>query len=997
MSQAILYNHFKNNPKDDMEVLLCEDLKEAHELESVAKFFNKDALVFPDFRASFGDDLRSYKEELQELLAALRVYYTAKKKPLIISPLKTLLFPFPKKELLQSIIVEFGSELDLKSFKEQMLFWGYTFVDMVQVEGEISHRGDILDIFVPAAKNPVRISLFDNEVEQIKEFTLETQRTTGEELDGIEIRSAFFALDEATFSMLDQKVQNSEFDALSKDIASLGFWHLEELAENFLQNKAVKRIHSLEESLQDAYGINKPTISRDFFENLDILEENDRVRELVVASAEQLLKVHKDKKITLIAANTATIKQAGIYDTQRIDVVQAPYILNIITDEELVVSLNKPERKRRRRKSSILLDDLKAGDYVVHEDYGVGIFEKIEQAEVLGGVKDFLVIKYVGDDKILLPVENLDYIDRYIAGGGAVPVLDRLGKGSFGKLKAKVRKRLLEIAGQIVNTAAARALIKAPKITLSKKELQEFQALSGFEYTEDQTQAVNEILSQMGSGHIMDRLLSGDVGFGKTEIALNTIYAAYKSGYQSAFIVPTTLLSAQHFRSLDERFKDLGIRYAKLDRFVGTKEKNAIIKGLESGEIDCVVGTHTLFGLRFKNLGVVIIDEEHKFGVKQKEKIKELYHSVHLLSMSATPIPRSLNQALSSIKTMSQLLTPPSERQGVRTFVKEYDEKLIKEVILRELRRGGQVFYVHNSIDHMPIKMGEIKVLLPDLRVLMLHSKISAVQTEKELLKFEAGEYDMMIATSIIESGIHMPRVNTIIVDGADRFGIADLHQLRGRVGRGSYEGFAYFIVQNKQNLTDEAKKRLLALESNSFLGSGSVLAHHDLEIRGGGNLVGDAQSGHIKNIGYSLYLRMLEDAIKELSNTTEVQKVKVDIKLTISAYISDEIIQEDRLRLDIYRRLSQCESAVEIYEIEEEMIDRFGELDTPTKQFIELMVIKLLAIEKKIKSIMNYGQNITITYLNNSKESIKSQSKDDDDILKATLYYLRNNKPKVL
>ena len=297
----------------------------------------------------------------------------------------------------------------------------------------------------------------------------------------------------------------------------------------------------------------------------------------------------------------------------------------------------------------------------------------------------------------------------------------------------------------------------------------------------------------------------------------------------------------------------------------------------------------------------------------------------------------------------------------------------------------------------MPIKMGEIKALLPELRILMLHSKISAVETEKELLKFEAGEYDLMIATSIIESGIHMPRVNTIIVDGADRFGIADLHQLRGRVGRGSYEGFAYFIVQNKETLTDEAKKRLLALESNSFLGSGSVLAHHDLEIRGGGNLVGDAQSGHIKNIGYSLYLKMLEDAIKELSNTVQTQRAKVDIKLSISAYISDEVVQEDRLRLDIYRRLSQAESAIEIYEIEEEVIDRFSEIDTPTKQFFELMVIKLLAIEKKIKSITNYGQNITFTYFNDAKETIKSESKDDDDIIKATLYYLRNNKPKVL
>ncbi|MBC8236818.1 MAG: DEAD/DEAH box helicase, partial [Helicobacteraceae bacterium] len=753
---------------------------------------------------------------------------------------------------------------------------------------------------------------------------------------------------------------------------------------------------NLDAVLVDAYGINEPQLSRECFE-LELLPQSDDFKELVVADLNALLKIHKDKKITIIAANKAVMKQVGLFDISNVTAVYASYILNIISKDELVISLNKPDKKRRRRKSAILLDDLKKGDYVVHEDYGVGIFENIEQMEILGGIKDFIVIKYIGDDKILLPVENLDFIDRYIASGGSTPVLDRLGKGSFGKLKEKVKKRLFEIAGAILNTAAARALIKAPKISVDKKDLKEFQALSGFEYTEDQTQSINEILEQTSSGHIMDRLLSGDVGFGKTEVAMNAIFACFKSGYQTALIVPTTLLSSQHYHSLAERFDDLGIRVAKLDRFVPTKDKKNIIKALAIGELDAVVGTHSLFGLEFKKLGMVIIDEEHKFGVKQKEKIKELYHNVHMLSMSATPIPRSLNQALSSIKTMSQLLTPPSERQGVRTFVKEYEEKLVKEVILRELRRGGQVFYVHNSIDHMPIKLGELKALLPNLRVVMLHSKISALKTEKELLKFEAGEYDLMIATSIIESGIHMPKVNTILVDGADRFGMADLHQLRGRVGRGHVEGFAYFIVQNKETLTDEAKKRLLALESNSFLGSGSVLAHHDLEIRGGGNLVGDAQSGHIKNIGYSLYLRMLEDAIKELSNTKESKKVKVDIKLTISAYISDEVVCEDRLRLDIYRRLSQCEEVVEIYEIEEELTDRFGELDTPTKQFIELMVIKLLALEKDIKTIMNYGQNITFTYFNDSKESVKSDSKDDDDIIKATLFYLRNNKRKVL
>ncbi len=996
MIQSKFYEYLKNNTKNVLDILICEDAKEADELKDVALFFERDVIVFPDLRAAYLDDLRSYKEELLALFNALRSYHEKDKKLLVISPLKTLLFPLPKAPLLEGFDIEFGSKIELKSFKEKMLRWGYSFVDIVQVEGEISFRGDIFDIYVPSQKNPYRISLFDDEVEEIKPFITESQRTIDEELDSIEVFPAFYALDDANYERISQEVENSKSDSFVKDIASLGFWYLNNLAENFLENKKALFIKDMQDSILEAYVLNAPQIEQELIETLHVIPEATSHTTLAVTDVPTLLKVHEKKKITLIAVNEAQIKAAGVYDTKELHVRTLPIILNIISDDELIISLNKPIKKKRRRKSSIILDDLKPGDYVVHEEYGVGVFEKIEQAEILGGVKDFVKIRYQGDDRVLLPVENLDTIDRYIASGG-LPSLDKLGKGGFGKLKEKVKKRLFEIAGEIINTAASRALIKAPVINTNKNDLKAFQKLAGFEYTADQSESIEEIISDLASGRIMDRLLSGDVGFGKTEVAMNAIFATVRAGYQAALIVPTTLLSSQHFASLAERFADSGIGIAKLDRFVTPKQKKVTLNALMDGSIQVVVGTHALFGTTFNKLGLVIIDEEHKFGVKQKEKLKHLYERVHLLSMSATPIPRSLNQALSSIKTMSQLLTPPSERQGVRTFVKAYEEKLIKEIIMRELRRGGQVFYVHNSIDNMPIKMGELKKILPNLRMVMLHSKISAVETEKELMKFEAGEYDLMLATSIIESGIHMPNVNTMIIDGADRFGIADLHQLRGRVGRGNQEGFAYFIVEDREKLTDESKKRLIALESNSFLGSGSVLAYHDLEIRGGGNLVGDAQSGHIKNIGYSLYLKMLEDAIKELSNTTESIKAKVDIKLTISAYLCDEIINTDRLRLELYRRLSQCEEPIEIYEIEEETIDRFGKLNTPTKQFFELMVIKLLALDKKIKTISSYAQNITIEYANGEKDTIKSASKDDDDIIKEVLNYLRNAKPKKL
>lgn len=995
MSQARLYEYLKKHPKKIPDILVCEDGKEAGELADVCVFLGIDYVVLPDFRAAWMDDLRPFGEELFALFAALRSYYDASKKPLIISPLKTLLFPVPKAELLRSFEIEFASRLDLSALKEQLLHWGYSFVDMVEMEGEVSHRGDIFDIYVPGSENPYRISLFDDEVEEIRVFDVETQRTEKEELASIGVTSAFFSLDGDQYKRFTRAVENAPSDSFVKDIASLGYWVLGDEGIDLCEGRTVVRIREMKSVIDEAYGSSQPALPRARFEG-EVIPDAEHYASLVAPNLETLRSVHKNKKFTLIAAGETQLKAAGVFDTKGVNVKTSGIVLNLIGPEEIIVSLNRHEKKRRRRKTSILLDDLKVGDYVVHEEYGVGIFEGIEQAEILGGIKDLVVIKYMGDDKLLLPVENLDTIDRYIA-SGSLPVLDRLGKGSFGKLKESVKARLFEIASEIVGIAASRALIKAPAIEVDMGELRGFQAAAGFDYTPDQSGAITAIVRDLSSGQIMDRLLSGDVGFGKTEVAMNAIFAAARGGYQSLLVVPTTLLSSQHYVSLKNRLGEFGIRVGKLDRFVSTKEKNAITKALSSGEIDCVVGTHALFGVSCAKLGLVIIDEEHKFGVKQKEKLKNLYENVHLLSMSATPIPRSLNQALSSIKTMSELLTPPSERLGVRTFVKNYDEKLIKEVILRELRRGGQVFYVHNSIDSMVIKSGELKAILPELRILILHSKIGANETEEELAKFAAREYDVLLATSIIESGIHMPTVNTMIIDGADRFGMADLHQLRGRVGRGHIEGYAYFIVDDKENLTEEAKKRLVALESNSFLGSGSMLAYHDLEIRGGGNLVGDAQSGHIKNIGYALYLRMLEDAIKLLTNQTTEARAKVDIKLTVSAFISDEVVHEDRLRLELYRRLSHCEEIAEVYDILEEVEDRFGKADTPTKQFFDIMVIKLLCIEKKVKMVSNYNQNITIEYQNGSKETLQSASKDDDDLIAAVLKYLRTAKPKVL
>ena len=581
MSQARFYEYLHNNPKNRCDILVCEDAKEAAELSDVATFLELPHIVLPDFRAAYMDDLRPFGEELFALFPALREYYGATKKPLLISPLKTLLFPFPNASLLQSETIEFASRIDLNAFKNKLIHWGYTFVDMVEMEGEVSHRGDILDIYVPNHSNPYRISLFDDEVEEIKAFDVETQRTDKEELASIEVTSAFFSLSEEQYRTFEKAIASAQSDSFVKDIASLGFWVLGDEGIDICEGKKVLRIREMKSTLDEAYGLNQPTLSRSRLE-VDILPESERYSPLGGGNFETLRSVHKNKKFTLIAASDTQLKAAGIFDLKGLTLKTSPIVLNLIGPDEIIFSLNRHEKKRRRRRTAILLDDLKVGDYVVHEEYGVGIFEGIEQAEILGGIKDLVVIKYMGDDKLLLPVENLDSIDRYIA-SGSLPVLDRLGKGSFGKLKESVKARLFEIASEIVGIAASRALIKASVISVDAGELCRFQAESGFDYTPDQTNAIHSIIRDLASGQIMDRLLSGDVGFGKTEVAMNAIFAAAKGGYQSLLVAPTTLLSSQHFQSLKSRLAPFGIRVAKLDRFVSTKEKNATLRALEAG------------------------------------------------------------------------------------------------------------------------------------------------------------------------------------------------------------------------------------------------------------------------------------------------------------------------------------------------------------------------------------------------------------------------------
>ncbi|MGN8467703.1 transcription-repair coupling factor [Helicobacter pylori] len=992
MIQSSLYRAL--NKGFDYQILACKDFKESELAKEVISYFkpNIKAVLFPEFRAKKNDDLRSFFEEFLQLLGALREFYQAlenKQEVIIIAPISALLHPLPKKELLESFKITLLEKYNLKDLKDKLFYYGYEILDLVEVEGEASFRGDIVDIYIPNSK-AYRLSFFDAECESIKELDPTTQMSLKEDLLEIEIPPTLFSLDEPSYKDLKTKVEQSPLNSFSKDLTSFGLWFLGEKANDLLGvYQSIISPRALEE-IQELASLNELDDER--FKFLKVLESAQGYEDLEIHAhaLEGFIALHSNRKITLLAPNKTILDNAvSALDTSNMECVIAPFVLNFKTPDRIFISLNSFERKKKRQKSKLALNELNAGEWVVHDDYGVGVFSQLIQHSVLGSKRDFLEIAYLGEDKLLLPVENLHLIARYVAQSDSVPVKDRLGKGSFLKLKAKVRAKLLEIAGKIIELAAERNLILGKKMDTHLAELEVFKSHAGFEYTSDQEKAIAEISRDLSSHRVMDRLLSGDVGFGKTEVAMHAIFCAFLNGFQSALVVPTTLLAHQHFETLKARFEKFGVKVARLDRYIKTSEKSKLLKAVELGLVDVLIGTHAILGAKFKNLGLMVVDEEHKFGVKQKEALKELSKSVHFLSMSATPIPRTLNMALSQIKGISSLKTPPTDRKPSRTFLKEKNDELLKEIIYRELRRNGQIFYIHNHIASISKVKTKLEELIPKLKIAILHSQINANESEEIMLEFAKGNYQVLLCTSIVESGIHLPNANTIIIDNAQNFGLADLHQLRGRVGRGKKEGFCYFLIEDQKNLNEQALKRLLALEKNSYLGSGESIAYHDLEIRGGGNLLGQDQSGHIKNIGYALYTRMLEDAIYELSGGKKRLEKSVEIQLGVSAFLNPELIASDSLRLDLYRRLSLCENVDEVGQIHEEIEDRFGKMDDLSAQFLQIITLKILANQLGILKLSNFNQNITLTYNDEHKESLKAPSKDDNDILETLLKHL--------
>ena len=643
----------------------------------------------------------------------------------------------------------------------------------------------------------------------------------------------------------------------------------------------------------------------------------------------------------------------------------------VVTEQDILGErLSRPARRRRRGEEFLTeTSSLAVGDYVVHVDHGIGRFDGLESLRVGHAPHDCLRVLYAGDDKLYIPVENIEVLARYGSEDSGAH-LDRLGGQSWQARKARAKERIKEIAQELLAVAAERALAKGETITTDENAFREFCTRFPYSETEDQLHAIADVMSDIASGRPMDRLICGDVGFGKTEIALRAAFAAALEGFQVAVIVPTTLLARQHHRNFTDRFAGLPVKIGQLSRFVSGKAADLVREGLSDGTLDIVIGTHALLAksIRFNRLGLIVIDEEQHFGVSQKELLKTLKSNVHILTLTATPIPRTLQMALSGVRELSLIATPPIDRLAVRTFVLPQDPVVLREAILRERHRGGQTFYVSPRVADIPHLRRELKRIVPETSVAVVHGQIPPGELEAVMTAFSDGEYDILLCTHIIESGLDLPKVNTMIVHRADMFGLSQLYQLRGRIGRSKTRAYCYFTVPPGRRLTPAANKRLEVMQTLDTLGAGFTLASHDLDIRGAGNLLGEEQSGHVREVGVELYQRMLEEAVAAAKGGGDDSQDSWTPQITIGAavLIPEHYVEDLSVRMGLYRRLSMIMAADEIDPFAAELIDRFGPLPLEVENLIEVIAIKQLCRRAGIEKLDAGPKGMVLSFRDN-------------------------------
>ncbi|MDR7074857.1 transcription-repair coupling factor [Fictibacillus barbaricus] len=1065
------------------QLVITHNLYQAQKLyEDLASLLGEDKVYLYPVNDLLSSEMAISSPELKSQRIETLNFLSSGSNGVIITPVAGLRRFLPPADVWKKASLSFrlGEELDSDQILNKLVAMGYERTSMVQSPGEFSVRGGIIDIFPLTEKDPLRIELFDTEVDSIRYFEAETQRskdkvkeiiiTPAEELilfsehfeqsaNNIEKKLASTLKKLKDDSLKELLVENISFE-IGQLREKHKFQSMYKYASLFYEKPASLLQYISSDSLivMDEIGRIQETIQQLDKEEAEwqtaLLEHGELVQDLQISPDLHML--FGDKKsfhviyLSLFLRHVPYTQPQNIINVEyksmqnfhgqmnvlkgeldrwkklgfsivfialnkeranRLERVLADYELDaavidsnkeiqpktaqiiigdlasgfesvkqklaVITEEEVFTKKAKrPARKQRMTNAERIksYSELKVGDYVVHVNHGIGKYLGIETLEIKGVHKDYLHIKYSGNDKLYVPVEQIDQVQKYVGSEGKEPKIYSLGGSDWKKVKNRVQSSVQDIADDLIKLYAERQASRGYAFTEDGAEQGEFESSFPYQETDDQLRAIDEIKKDMESVRPMDRLLCGDVGYGKTEVAIRAAFKAIMDGKQVAFLVPTTILAQQHYETFRERFSEFPITIGSLSRFRSKKEQNEVIKGLGAGTVDIAIGTHRLLSkdVQYKDLGLLIIDEEQRFGVTHKEKIKTLKSNVDVLTLTATPIPRTLHMSMLGVRDLSVIETPPENRFPVQTYVMEYNGSLVREAIEREMGRGGQVYFLYNRVDSIERMAEQISMLVPDCRVAYAHGQMGENELETVMIEFLEGNYDVLVSTTIIETGVDIPNVNTLIVYDADKMGLSQLYQLRGRVGRSNRVAYAYFTYQRDKVLTEVAEKRLQAIKEFTELGSGFKIAMRDLSIRGAGNLLGAQQHGFIDSVGFDLYSQMLEEAIEERKGTKpkEVEE-EVELNIEVDAYIPSGYIADEKQKIEMYKHVRAAKTLKDISDLQDEFVDRFGDYPAEVECLLLVAGIKLRAKKEGITSIEQKQDNVNMLLNEKSTASV--------------------------
>ncbi len=1037
-------------------LLVVPDPQLALKLQSeVEQFSNEDVSLFPDWETLPYDNFSPHQDIISDRIAKLYQLPT-QTSGITIVPISTLLQrQSPRDFLMQhTLMVKAGDLYSLDKLRVQLEKSGYRHVDQVFGPGEYASRGSIIDLFPMGSQNPFRIDFFDDEIDTIRTFDPESQRTI-EDIQEIRLLPAhefptskeaieefrnrwrqqfearrepesiymqvtkgtwpagieywqplFFDKTETLFDYISEGTQlltigdtESAIDTFLTDVdyrfdqrkvdplRPLLEPHLLWLKKDelFSQFKQLGQVQLEVSPVKEKAGRINPELSvlpdihvqqknkeplnslRQFVEGFNgklVFSVESEGRREALLELLQRIKLKPVEKTNLSDAIKSSNRICMILGAAEHGFIHTSPDFALICESDLlgdrVIQRRRKDRKAVNSDTVIRhLAELKTGQPVVHLDHGIGRYIGLQTLEAGGLKTEYVTLEYQDEAKLYVPVASLNLISRYSGGAEDGAPIHKLGGEAWTKARRRAAEKVRDVAAELLDVYAKRELKPGHKFKLDRGQYATFKASFPFEETDDQATAINAVMSDMCQPKAMDRLVCGDVGFGKTEVAMRAAFVSTDNNKQVAVLVPTTLLAQQHFENFRDRFANLPIRVEVLSRFKSAKEQKQILQDTADGKVDIIIGTHKLLqsDIKFRDLGLLVVDEEHRFGVRQKEKVKAMRADVDILTLTATPIPRTLNMAMSGMRDLSIIATPPARRLAIKTFVRQSDDAVVREAILREIMRGGQVYFLHNKVEDIDKVAEELERLVPEARITTAHGQMRERELERVMNDFYHQKFNLLVCTTIIETGIDVPTANTIIMNRADNFGLAQLHQLRGRVGRSHHQAYAYLLTPHPKAMTKDAIKRLDAIASLEDLGAGFTLATHDLEIRGAGELLGDEQSGQIQSVGFTLYMEMLEQAVEALKqgkepSLDELLKEQTEVELRLPALLPDEYIPDVNTRLSMYKRIASVKNATELTEMKVELIDRFGTLPDAAKNLLSVSEVKLEAAQIDIKKI---------------------------------------------